>query len=171
MKRKIIFAGVLVTAAALAASIDGCSKSRPAYSGPISLSVIDAEGLKAVVKKYEGKAVLIDFWATWCPGCVEFFPHTVDLHERYADKGLVVLTVSLDDPASLKPVENFLRQRWALTENFVADSGASEESFTKFGIAEGIPLLRIYDRKGNVLGELTGPSPDEVEAAVQKALK
>jgi cytochrome c biogenesis protein CcmG, thiol:disulfide interchange protein DsbE len=45
---------------------------------------------------YKGKVVLLNFWATWCPPCVQEMPSLVQLQQRWKDKGVVVLAVSLD---------------------------------------------------------------------------
>ena len=46
---------------------------------------------------YQGKLVLLNFWATWCPPCVQEMPSLNALHERFQDRGLVVLGVSVDE--------------------------------------------------------------------------
>ena len=52
---------------------------------------------------YRGKAVLLNFWATWCPPCKVEMPWFVDLQTQYAKDGLVVLGVAMDDsePATI----------------------------------------------------------------------
>ncbi|HEY2159029.1 MAG TPA: TlpA disulfide reductase family protein, partial [Isosphaeraceae bacterium] len=44
------------------------------------------------------KLTMVDLWATWCVPCKENFPHVVEMHKKYADKGLAVVSLCLDDP-------------------------------------------------------------------------
>ena len=51
---------------------------------------------KLTLADYRGKVVVLNFWATWCPPCVEEMPSLVELQQRLKDKGVTVLAVSLD---------------------------------------------------------------------------
>ncbi|MGD0516985.1 MAG: TlpA disulfide reductase family protein [Thermoguttaceae bacterium] len=143
------------------------------FSGE-KLPSIDADGLAKFVAQHRGKVVLIDFWATWCPPCAQLFPHTVELHKRWADRGLAVAAVSLDDPSEEPIVRRFLAAKGANFPNFISRFGASEQSAEAFDIkGGGIPFLRIYDRQGKLLNTLGGDKPvdpQEIDRAVQEAL-
>ena len=58
------------------------------------LTTLDGKELTAAGLK--GKVVVVDFWATWCPPCVAEIPGYVELQKKYADRGLVIVGVSLD---------------------------------------------------------------------------
>src|SRR5436853_3717753 len=62
----------------------------------IELQVIDLEGYEAALAKLHGKVILVDFWATWCAPCRKQFPHSVQLHRKFQDRGFTVLSVSID---------------------------------------------------------------------------
>src|SRR5688500_9119737 len=64
----------------------------------IQLVTVDRDGLDALIEKQRGRVVLVDFWATWCGPCVEQLPHAIELAGRLSERGLTVVTVSLDDP-------------------------------------------------------------------------
>ncbi len=138
------------------------------------IPLIDAQGLTEFIQQHQGKVILIDFWATWCRPCVELFPHTVELHERWAQRGLVVVGISLDDPADGITVWQFLEEKKATFPNFISRFGPSAKSASDFEIqGGGIPYLRLYDRQGKPLKSFGGNMPvylQEIDQAVEDAL-
>ena len=138
------------------------------------LQPIDADGLAQFVDQHPGKVVLIDFWATWCRPCVQMFPHTVELHRRWANRGLVVAAVSLDDPSDESIVRRFIAEKGADFPNFISRFGASAQSAEAFDITgSSIPFLRIYDRQGKLYKTLGGDKPvdpKEIDQAVEEAV-
>ena len=88
-----IFLSVLIAGFVLAAT----ARAEVPTGKPLpSLSGFNLEGN---VPSLEGKVVLLDFWASWCAPCKASFPAMAGLQQRYADKGLVILAVSVDDDA------------------------------------------------------------------------
>lgn len=69
-------------------------------------TLTDLNGDQVTLSQHDGKVVLVNFWATWCPPCRKEIPHFVDLVNELGDQGLVVLGLSLDDEQST--VENWL---------------------------------------------------------------
>src|SRR4051794_6780667 len=63
------------------------------------------EFLKRMANK-DAKYTLVDAWASWCAPCKENFPHLVEMHKKYAGKGLAVVSLSFDDPALPKQVDD-----------------------------------------------------------------
>ena len=84
----------------------------------------DLKGRKVSLASYKGKAVLINFWATWCGPCKIETPWLIELRNRYAAQGFEVLGISADDldrdnPAKLadekKEIARFVQQSGCLT--------------------------------------------------------
>jgi thiol-disulfide isomerase/thioredoxin len=162
--------------AALVLFFSGCTNwtTDVNNSGPKILP-IDAAGLTQFIDRQRGKIVLVDFWATWCTPCVQLFPHTVEIHKRWANRGLLVAAVSLDDPSDEPIVRRFLGEKGADFANFISLFGASSQSAEDFDIQGGaIPYLRIYDRQGKPLKTFGGDrpvNPKEIDRAVEEALR
>lgn len=141
----------------------------------VSLSSADEAALARLVAAHRGQVVLVDFWATWCLPCVELFPHTVELHHRFADRGLAVISVSFDDPANEPAVRRFLAEKGATFDNLLSPYGIASKAWDAFGIEDGVlPHIQIYDRAGNVsktFGATSGTfTAEDVDRAVDQLL-
>lgn len=110
---------------------------------------------------YEGKVLLVDFWATWCPPCQEMVPQLTKLHENYASRGLVVIGIALDREGA-EIVEPFVR-KYEVSYTVLLGSMDTAEAF---GGISSIPTTFIIDRKGRLVRKLSGYH-SERELAVQ----
>ena len=68
----------------------------------------DPSGKTVELKQFRGKAVLLNFWATWCAPCREEMPELEQLYREYKDKDFVVLAVSMDESRAAKDIPAFL---------------------------------------------------------------
>ena len=87
---------------------DTTQETPPSATPEISLQLAGMDAIAKLVEKNQGKVMLIDYWATWCGPCTEKFPHTVELDHKYRDSGLVVVSISVDDPEEKEQVLEFL---------------------------------------------------------------
>lgn len=153
------------------------SADKPASSaGPVDVKLIDPSQLEQIVAQNKGKAVLFDFWATWCVPCVEQYPHTVALSKTHAND-LVVYTVSFDETDELDAVKDFhVKYGLGNVRPMISSAGGSEESYEGFDITGGaLPHYKVFDADGNLVAMLGGdvddpPDAEKVDAAVAVAL-
>ena len=145
-------------------------------SADLAVKTIGPSDLQSLVAQNKGKAVLFDFWATWCVPCVEQYPHTVALSKSHADD-LVVYTVSFDEPEDLATVKQFQRERGVGNVHpLISSDGASEEMYEGFDITGGaLPHYKVFDAQGKLVATLGGdvdnpPDAEKVDAAVAQAL-
>jgi thiol-disulfide isomerase/thioredoxin len=92
--RRIAIVGL---AAALALAVASCRNSEPAQIGTTAPDFTVSDGQKTIqLSQFRGKPVLLNFWATWCPPCVQEVPDLVALQHQLGDK-VIILAVSMDE--------------------------------------------------------------------------
>lgn len=128
----------------------------PQRAPQVSFTTI--EGKHIVLSDLKGRVVLVNFWATSCPGCVAEMPGLIESHKRYQAKGFEVIAVAmLDDPPS--HVVNFVKKN-GLPFPVVLDSDGTLAKL--FGDVQVTPTAFIIDPQGNivqrVMGELDFPA-------------
>lgn len=134
---------------------------------PLTLAMLDGPPIE--LHSLVGDVVLLDFWATWCPPCVESMPVVERVSRELGPKGVVAIAVNRDDaPKREQLVRRFL-ERHRLDDLQVAmDDGRAAAAF---GIT-GLPTLIVLGRDGQVAATHLG-SIDELglRRLVEKALQ
>ena len=112
---------------------------------------ISEKGIKDLVGKNKGKVLLLNFWATWCPPCLEEFPALVKVSTAYKAKGLEVIGISMNDASEMNELQAFLRKQKAPFTVYLAGTVPDEfyKSIDKRWTSE-IPLTMIYDKDGKL---------------------
>jgi peroxiredoxin len=129
-----------------------------------ALSSLDGKTLK--LSDYHGKAVLLNFWATWCEPCKIEMPWFVDLQKKYGPQGLQVLGVAMDD-APAKDISDFAQK---MGVNYPIVIG-KEEVGTQYGGVQYLPSTFYISRDGKIMDRVFGlVSRSEIETNIQKAL-
>ena len=124
------------------------------------------DGKRVKLSDYRGKAVLLNFWATWCSPCKVEMPWFVDLQKKYGNDGLVVLGVAMDDTETSK-IAQFTSEMGVNYPVLLGTDKVSED----YGNVEYLPTSFYIDREGKLIGKGTGLlGRKEIEQNVQKAL-
>jgi len=124
------------------------------------------DGRKVKLSDYRGKAVLLNFWATWCSPCKVEMPWFVDLQKKYGNDGLVVLGVAMDDSDNTK-IAQFASE---MGVNYPILLGTEKVS-DQYGNVQFLPTTFYIDREGRIIGKGTGLlGRGEIEENIQKAL-
>lgn len=112
------------------------------------------EGKSIKLSDYQGKIVIIDFWATWCGPCRKGVPDLVELQNEYKDK-LVVIGISLDQQNTIKELKPFMKQYGI---NYPVVLG-TQQVVMDYGNIQAIPTSFLIDQSGNIVDTHVGLVP------------
>jgi len=110
----------------------------------------DLDGKPLSISNYQGKIILIDFWATWCPPCRAELPNVIAAYEQFHDQGFEVIGISLDSKqATLLKFIDQHEMPWPQT----CDGEAWSSPLVKqYGVLS-IPTTYLLDQEGNIIAK------------------
>ena len=148
----------------------------PPASPEITVDELIGQG-PVKLSELRGKVVLLDFWATWCTYCVKTMPRLNALHEKYKDRGLVIIGLNEFEgnvqgrPATRAEELEFFRdfkRKMKVPYDFAVAADARNDA--PFGVA-GLPTAVLVDRRGRVRFLTIGASEQEAELLKKMVVK
>ena len=125
-----------------------------------------SDGQDVRLSSLRGKAVLVNFWATWCEPCKIEMPSLVDLQKKYGPQGLQIVGVAMDD-ADDKEITAFAHK---MGVNYMVLRG-TEKVGELYGGIQRLPMTYYLDRSGKVMDETMGMAGEATfEDAIKRAL-
>ena len=160
----LLVAGMLVVAAKVSRPL-GVSSTRVGVMAPdFALNTPDGKTLH--LSDFRGKAVVLNFWATWCGPCKIEMPWFVDLQKKYESQGLQIVGVAMDD-SSKEDIEKFAKE---MSINYPIVIG-QEKTADAYGGLPALPTTLYLDRDGKVVERVIGlKGRAEIEEAMQKII-
>jgi thiol-disulfide isomerase/thioredoxin len=133
----------------------------PAAAGEVALGerrpalrLPGLDGRLQDLAQFDGRPLLINYWATWCPPCIEELPRLVDLHARRADDGVAVLAIALEHDAAA--VGAWLREHAIELPVWVETPGPGDSS-ARLGNRRGVlPFSVLLDADGRLVRRKAG---------------
>jgi peroxiredoxin len=144
-------------------ALSGCySGSRPPRIGTAAPDFTVRDTDRAVtLSQLKGQVVVLNFWATWCPPCIEEMPSLVQMQQRMKPKGITVLAVSVD--VDQTNYQRFLKDH---NVNLLAVRDGDQKSNALYGTFR-FPETYVIDRNGIMRRKFIGPvdwtEPDIIE--------
>jgi len=124
------------------------------------------DGATVHLTDYRGKAVLLNFWATWCEPCKIEMPWFVELQKKYGPQGLQVVGIAMDD-ASEQDIAKFAQKMGVDYPVLIGKESVGEA----YGGVPYLPLTFYIDRSGKVTSKVPGlRSRSDIEDNIKKAL-
>jgi peroxiredoxin len=112
----------------------------------MDFTLSDLQGKSWTLRNLQGKVVLVNFWATWCPPCRKEMPDLQALYGQFKDQGFVVLAISDEDASKVKP---FIAEN-NITYPVLLDPGGKVGQLFQI---RGIPKSFVYDRTGKLVAQ------------------
>lgn len=128
------------------------------------------DGKDQKLRDLQGKVVILDFWATNCPPCIQEIPHLNELLAKYGEENLQIVGMHVGDEEDRKLVPDFAKK---LKISYPLAAPEGELVRFIFSTRDDIPQTAIFDRKGIMVKKIVGFSDQikkELDSAVEQAV-
>ena len=176
MKKSLILPGLVVALLALGAGLGlawylGSSPADPAEPSVrlIDFTLPDLEGEHRTLSDWQGKLIVLNFWATWCPPCRDEIPAFVNLQDHYGPRGVQFVGVAIDEnQAQIREFHDYYFMNYPI----LLGTNHTMETMRAYGNRIGtLPFTVLIDPEGMILQRKTGAyTHDELEQLFQKWL-
>lgn len=131
-----------------------------------TLTSIDGKAVK--LSDLRGKAVVLNFWATWCAPCKIEIPWFIELQKQYGTQGLEIVGVNMDDNPTIETIGKFAREQGIDYTVLLGNDKVADE----YGGVEALPTTFYIGRDGKIVKRAFGLiGHGEIEQNIQAALK
>lgn len=157
--RHILFALILIAGLFAINWLNSSSGIRP------DISFTDIDGQQHSMNDYAGKPMLLTFWATDCPGCIQEMPDLIALHDQYAKQGLVMIEVAMahDSLAHIKAMRDERKMPFIITWDHKSEMAMA------FDNVRVTPTHFLIDPNGDIIMRKIGNiSADYMHEKLQK---
>jgi peroxiredoxin len=135
---------VILVVLVLVSADNACALKNDVPMAP-NFTLKDLNGSEITLSDYEGKMLVLNFWATWCPPCRAEIPDFIEVYSEYRDKGLEILGISVDQVSP-----NQVRQFVERNEMNYPVAMATRELFRDYPSPQAIPTTLVIDRTGKI---------------------
>ncbi len=134
--------------------VTGQVGAEPARGTEILLN--STEGKAVRLADFQGKVVVVNFWATWCPPCLHEIPEFIRFQTAYADKGVVVVGINFMDNINQKELDEFKKNNKINYTLLYGTPSKVGQLANDLGGVLGLPVSKLLDKKGQVLSSHIG---------------
>ena len=155
--KKLILAVSLIAASQFAQAAEFMAASFP-----------DLAGKPQAMKQWQGKPIVVNYWATWCGPCRQEMPELVELQKKYQGK-IQFVGIAIDE---VKPVSVFVKQYKVNFPTLIGGNSAMEMMRAQGNVQGGLPFTVIYDAQGKlVFKELGRMHKEKLDDQLKKLIK
>ena len=136
----------------------------PLLAQAVDMPLTAVNGSKTNLDRYQGKWLVVNYWATWCPPCIVEMPELQSFHDENVDNNAMVVGINAEN-ISQQRLQTFLDDYFITYPNFV--SGPTQQS--ELGLIPGLPTTFLVTPEGEVVARQVGPvTRDMIEQFIQK---
>jgi len=133
------------------------------FNHDFDFNLPDLAGNLHSLQDYQGRVLILNFWATWCPPCLEEMKELNQIYEKYGDTGLEVVGIALDKD-SLDLVSPFVKENEIKYTILKGD----QETLSRLKNFKGVPTTLVFDQKGEIRKKFDGSLEfEELEETLQ----
>lgn len=129
---------------------------------PMPFTVVTLDGKKVTNEMFEGKVILVDFWATWCAPCIQELPILKETYRKYKEKGFEIVSISVDE--ELDALTAFLENQplpWVVASDVKTVEADLPSPAEQYGISS-IPAMILVGKDGKVIApQIRGEEVEE----------
>lgn len=151
MKKIIIIFSLLLVLASVSFSLALVRAEEEDFRPAPDFTLTDLNGQTLSLADFEGKVIFLNFWATWCPPCRQEIPGFIEIYEKYKEKGLVIIGVSVDREGADKV------RKFVLDNNITYPVAMfTEEIIKAYQPGRFIPTTIIIDKQKKIRDKHVG---------------
>lgn len=143
----------------------GMSSSIAGQNDIVDFALKDLDGKMHKLSDYRGKWVVVNYWATWCPPCLEEMPDLSDFHDKHKDKYAVVLGIN-NEGLPLSRLKDFAESY--LVSFPILPAPADPSADYMLGPVPALPTTYIVSPRGRVMARNVGPLTGEMLESFMK---
>lgn len=157
--RTLVVVSLLGIAAACGAPPAQINTQAPSFELP------NVTGGKTTLASYQGKVVVVDFWATWCTPCIKEIPEYTEFYAKNKARGVEMVGVIFDsgEPAE---IQEFLQKTKVAYTQLLGE----DDLLDKYQAKQGFPTTFVIGKKGQIVKKILGSPPGKFEG-LQKAVE
>jgi len=177
IKHQILIGIVAVVALAggflLAQWLNQPATPQPSQSVVMPKTMVDftlpgIEGKPRRLSEWQGKLIVLNFWATWCPPCLEEIPLFISMQEKYGARGLQIVGVAIDKLENVKNFQDFDIINYPVLVGQEEVMALMQQYGNRIG---SLPYSVVIDQRGQVLSRRVGAyQPAELDSLLQGLL-
>jgi thiol-disulfide isomerase/thioredoxin len=125
-------------------------------TGP-KLELSDIPGHRQQLSSLNGKAIVVNFWATWCVPCRSEMPEITHVYAAYRNRGVAFLGAAYEERSARPKVQEFMK---TFEMQFPVWLEVSEGTMKLFGVGPGVPATIILDAQHRIAARIPGPTDE-----------
>lgn len=124
-----------------------------------AFELLDQNDQKVNLEDFRGKYIYIDFWATWCKPCIAEIPSLKKVEEKFKDKNIVFLSISIDNQKDVAKWKKFIADKELHGTQLIGDNGW-ESKISKDYVIQSVPRFVLIDTEGFLI-DIDAPRPSD----------